>query len=193
MVSFCDAGAVVAVEEQPLCRHPLRGAHLLQPGASSACCDSSPAARSSPGLRSATISSRSATRFSACRRATRRRGDLAAGSLVLVVVSGVGPRAPGPRRRGRLVTDAIITADHLSKWYGQVIGLNDVTLSVPPGITGAARAERRGQEHVHEAHHRAAASPARASMTCSASRSGAIPRCISASASVPSRMRSTSG
>ena len=32
--------------------------------------------------------------------------------------------------------DAIITADHLSKWYGQVIGLNDVSLSVPPGITG---------------------------------------------------------
>ena len=26
--------------------------------------------------------------------------------------------------------------DHLSKWYGQVIGLNDVTLTVPPGITG---------------------------------------------------------
>jgi ABC-2 type transport system ATP-binding protein len=30
----------------------------------------------------------------------------------------------------------VITAEHLSKWYGQVIGLNDVTLSVPPGITG---------------------------------------------------------
>jgi ABC-2 type transport system ATP-binding protein len=30
----------------------------------------------------------------------------------------------------------IIAADHLSKWYGQVIGLNDVTVAVPPGITG---------------------------------------------------------
>jgi ABC-2 type transport system ATP-binding protein len=30
----------------------------------------------------------------------------------------------------------IVAADHVSKWYGQVIGLNDVTLSVPPGITG---------------------------------------------------------
>ena len=29
-----------------------------------------------------------------------------------------------------------MAAEHLSKWYGQVIGLNDVTLSVPPGITG---------------------------------------------------------
>jgi ABC-2 type transport system ATP-binding protein len=31
---------------------------------------------------------------------------------------------------------AIIEAEHLSKWYGQVSGLNDVTVSVPPGITG---------------------------------------------------------
>ena len=31
---------------------------------------------------------------------------------------------------------AILSADHLSKWYGQVIGLNDVSVSVPPGITG---------------------------------------------------------
>jgi ABC-2 type transport system ATP-binding protein len=30
----------------------------------------------------------------------------------------------------------IVAASHLSKWYGQVIGLNDVTLTVPPGITG---------------------------------------------------------
>jgi ABC-2 type transport system ATP-binding protein len=30
----------------------------------------------------------------------------------------------------------IVTTDHVSKWYGQVIGLNDVTLQVSPGITG---------------------------------------------------------
>jgi ABC-2 type transport system ATP-binding protein len=30
----------------------------------------------------------------------------------------------------------VVTAEHVSKWYGQVIGLNDVTLSVPSGITG---------------------------------------------------------
>jgi ABC-2 type transport system ATP-binding protein len=34
------------------------------------------------------------------------------------------------------VSTPILTADHLSKWYGQVIGLNDVTVNVPPGITG---------------------------------------------------------
>lgn len=31
--------------------------------------------------------------------------------------------------------DAIIRATRLSKWYGQVSGLNDVTVEVPPGIT----------------------------------------------------------
>ena len=30
----------------------------------------------------------------------------------------------------------IVTAEHVSKWYGQVIGLNDVTVSVPAGVTG---------------------------------------------------------
>jgi ABC-2 type transport system ATP-binding protein len=31
---------------------------------------------------------------------------------------------------------SIVTAEHVSKWYGQVIGLNDVSVSVPSGITG---------------------------------------------------------
>ena len=30
----------------------------------------------------------------------------------------------------------IVAADHLSKWYGQVIGLNDVSVTLPQGITG---------------------------------------------------------
>jgi ABC-2 type transport system ATP-binding protein len=30
----------------------------------------------------------------------------------------------------------LVSADHLSKWYGQVIGLNDVSVTVPSGITG---------------------------------------------------------
>jgi ABC-2 type transport system ATP-binding protein len=32
--------------------------------------------------------------------------------------------------------EPVVAAAHLSKWYGQVIGLNDVTLTLPPGITG---------------------------------------------------------
>ena len=34
------------------------------------------------------------------------------------------------------MSDPIIAAEHASKWYGQVIGLNDVSVQVGPGITG---------------------------------------------------------
>lgn len=30
----------------------------------------------------------------------------------------------------------VVNADHLSKWYGQVIGLNDVSVEIGPGVTG---------------------------------------------------------
>jgi ABC-2 type transport system ATP-binding protein len=30
----------------------------------------------------------------------------------------------------------IMSAEHVSKWYGQVIGLNDISVQVPAGITG---------------------------------------------------------
>jgi ABC-2 type transport system ATP-binding protein len=34
------------------------------------------------------------------------------------------------------VAPPVVTAEKVSKWYGQVIGLNDVSVSVPPGVTG---------------------------------------------------------
>ena len=34
------------------------------------------------------------------------------------------------------MNEAIVQAAQLSKWYGQVSGLNDVTAAIPPGITG---------------------------------------------------------
>jgi ABC-2 type transport system ATP-binding protein len=34
------------------------------------------------------------------------------------------------------MSGAIVAAEQVSKWYGQVIGLNDVSVRVPPGITG---------------------------------------------------------
>ena len=34
------------------------------------------------------------------------------------------------------MSEPVVTTRHLSKWYGQVIGLNDVTVSISPGITG---------------------------------------------------------
>jgi ABC-2 type transport system ATP-binding protein len=35
-----------------------------------------------------------------------------------------------------MTTAPVLATEHLSKWYGQVSGLNDVSVSVPPGITG---------------------------------------------------------
>ena len=35
-----------------------------------------------------------------------------------------------------MIAGALVATDHLSKWYGQVIGLNDVSVTVPAGITG---------------------------------------------------------
>ena len=34
------------------------------------------------------------------------------------------------------VQGPVVVADHLSKWYGEVSGLNDVSVTIPPGITG---------------------------------------------------------
>ena len=34
------------------------------------------------------------------------------------------------------MTAPVVATDHLSKWYGQVIGLNDVSVEVGPGVTG---------------------------------------------------------
>ena len=42
------------------------------------------------------------------------------------------PAVPAPR----VPAPPIVTAEKVSKWYGQVIGLNDVSVNVPPGITG---------------------------------------------------------
>jgi len=43
---------------------------------------------------------------------------------------------PGTPGAAESPSMAVITADHLSKWYGQVIGLNDVSVNVPVGVTG---------------------------------------------------------
>jgi ABC-2 type transport system ATP-binding protein len=44
-------------------------------------------------------------------------------------VTGAALRAPGS-------DTPLVRAEHVSKWYGQVSGLNDVTASIPAGITG---------------------------------------------------------
>jgi ABC-2 type transport system ATP-binding protein len=42
---------------------------------------------------------------------------------------GTGSREPG-------TANALVHAEGVSKWYGQVSGLNNVTVSIPPGVTG---------------------------------------------------------
>jgi len=41
--------------------------------------------------------------------------------------------------------DAIVLFDHVSKWYGPVIGVNDVTLELRPGIMGLVGANGAGK------------------------------------------------
>ena len=41
-------------------------------------------------------------------------------------------REPDPDRPAR----DVVRAENLSKWYGQVIGLNDITITIGPGVTG---------------------------------------------------------
>src|SRR6185295_13282604 len=41
--------------------------------------------------------------------------------------------APPPLGGGR---GMIVRAEHLNKWYGRVIALNDVSMKIEPGITG---------------------------------------------------------
>ena len=48
------------------------------------------------------------------------------------VVEQAGPATAGPE----VEAVPVVRAEHLSKWYGQVIGLNDVTVTVPRGVTG---------------------------------------------------------
>ena len=56
--------------------------------------------------------------------------------LGLIAISALGARTPRARRGGGHMSASVVTSTQLSKWYGQVIGLNDVTVSVEPGITG---------------------------------------------------------
>jgi len=51
-----------------------------------------------------------------------------------VTAEAFAPAAVAPAPDGGRA--GIVVADHLSKWYGQVIGLNDVSVTVPAGITG---------------------------------------------------------
>ncbi|HXG89746.1 MAG TPA: ABC transporter ATP-binding protein [Vicinamibacterales bacterium] len=51
-------------------------------------------------------------------------------------MSAVPQEVPGANASAGAAAGAIVQATQLSKWYGQVSGLNDVTATIPGGITG---------------------------------------------------------
>jgi ABC-2 type transport system ATP-binding protein len=61
---------------------------------------------------------------------------------VSLAAPGVGSRESGVEEQdggsspSTSAGTPLVQAEHLSKWYGQVSGLNDVTVSIPPGVTG---------------------------------------------------------
>ena len=56
-----------------------------------------------------------------------------------MIQTGTNPGMPGAQTLTGVQHPTglvLVQADHVSKWYGQVSGLNDVTVSIPPGIIG---------------------------------------------------------
>ena len=51
-------------------------------------------------------------------------------------MTGAADYQPRAADRQPGAVNALVQADGVSKWYGQVSGLNNVTVSIPPGITG---------------------------------------------------------
>ena len=115
--------------------------------------------------------------------------------VVALLIGPVGPgaRPPGARGGGGDVTAPVVATDHLSKWYGQVIGLNDVSVEVGPGVTGLLGPNGARQVHPAEAAHRSAQAQQGRASGCSASPSGGTRCSSSGSGSARSRTPSTSG
>ena len=85
----------------------------------------------------------------------------------------------------------ILQAEQLSKWYGQVIGLNDVSVSVPPGITGLLGPNGAGKSTFMKLV-TGQLKPSKGGITVFGERIWGSPALSSGSGSVPSRMPSTS-
>jgi ABC-2 type transport system ATP-binding protein len=62
----------------------------------------------------------------------------------LIATEEVAVPASVPREREQLAP-SLLLFDHVSKWYGPVIGVNQVTLELRPGITGLVGANGAGK------------------------------------------------
>jgi ABC-2 type transport system ATP-binding protein len=85
----------------------------------------------------------------------------------------------------------LITTEHLSKWYGQVSGLNDVTVTVPPGITGLLGPNGAGKSTFMKLV-TGQLRPSKGTVRILGEPIWGNPRSFIGSGSVPSRMPSTS-
>lgn len=54
--------------------------------------------------------------------------------VALGLIAGLLRRPDGPLPEGRAVT--LIDIDHTSRWFGNVVAVNDVTMRIGPGVTG---------------------------------------------------------
>ena len=73
-------------------------------------------------------------------------GQWAAGSKNSAALAAPTTGVPGlPAARRALQIAPPLLFDHVSKWYGPVIGLNQVTLELRPGITGLVGANGAGK------------------------------------------------
>ena len=90
------------------------------------------------------------------------------------------------------MSTAIVTADHVSKWYGQVIGLNDVSVTIPSGITGLLGPNGAGKSTFMKLI-TGQLKPSKGTVTVLGQSIWNNPGATTASASAPSRTASTSG
>ena len=64
--------------------------------------------------------------------------------------------------------ERLIVFDNVSKFYGEVLGVNRVTLSLPPGITSLVGPNGSGKTTLHEPDDRPPPPEPRPRLACSA-------------------------
>ena len=87
---------------------------------------------------------------SAARRRDRSRRRATSGSLygvmfLLMLAAAVGGLAARYRKAGICMSS--IELRNVSRWYGNVVAINDITMTIGPGVTGLLGPERRREVH----------------------------------------------
>ena len=113
--------------------------------------------------------------------------------LIVVALIALSVWILGRRVRGvEVCVVSVVAARGLSKWYGEVIGLNDVTVNIPPGISGLLGPNGAGKSTLLKLV-TGQLRPSQGRSTCWASRSGGIPPRSAASATARTTTAATTG